>query len=252
MLHYQTMAEDADVEYLYWVGCTEALEERSTSIARAFGKILKASGIRFGILGTEETCCGDPARRLGNEYLYQTQAQQNIEVLKNHGVKKIVTACPHCYNTLKNEYPQFGGNFEVIHHTELITTLIKEGKVKLSKGLSSAVTYHDSCYLGRYNDIYKAPRQILKSLPEANLIELEKNKRRSFCCGGGGGRMWLEEKIGQRISENRIEQVMATGVKMVATACPYCSQMFEDAIKAKAIEGKLKVRDIAEIVAELL
>ena len=249
-LDIKTLAEEPKVDIVYWVGCTEALEERSTKVAQSVAKLMKQAGLNFGILGTEESCCGDPARRLGNEYLYQMQAQQNIEILKGYDVKKIVTACPHCYNTIKNEYPQFGGNFEVVHHTELIAGLIREDKIKVGKGISDIITYHDSCYLGRYNDIYQSPRQILKSLPDIKLVEIENNKKRGFCCGGGGGRMWMEERIGQRISENRIDQVIATKAQMVATACPYCLQMFNDAIKAKQTEETIKVKDIAEIIAE--
>jgi len=249
-LALKTLAEDSNVDILYWVGCTEALEDRSMRIAQAMGRLLKLAGVKFGILGTEESCCGEPARRLGNEYLFQMQAQKNIELLRNYNVAKIVTACPHCYNTLKNEYPQFGDEFEVIHHTEFIAQLLKEGKLRIVKGESGLVTYHDSCYLGRYNDIYEAPRQILNNMPDITVVEMERNRERSFCCGGGGGRMWLEERIGQRISEMRIEQVIETKAQIVATACPFCLQMFDDAIKAKAAEESLKVIDIAELAAE--
>ncbi|HUV56406.1 MAG TPA: heterodisulfide reductase-related iron-sulfur binding cluster [Dehalococcoidales bacterium] len=249
-LDIKTLAEDSEIDILFWVGCTEALEDRSVRIAQAVGKILKLAGIKFGILGIEESCCGDPARRLGNEYLFQLQAEKNIEILKNYNVKKIVTACPHCYNTLKNEYPQFGGEFEVIHHTELITDLLKEDKLRILKGNRGVVTYHDSCYLGRHNDIYEPPRQILKGISDITVVEMERNKERGFCCGGGGGHMWLEERIGKRISEMRIEQVLETRAEIVATACPYCLQMFDDAIKAKAVEESLKVIDIAELVAQ--
>ena len=249
-LDIKTLAEDSKVDILYWVGCTEALEEKSVKIAQSLAKLMKQAGLNFGILGTEESCCGDPARRLGNEYLYQMQAQSNIEILKGYNVKKIVTSCPHCYNTLKNEYPQFGGNFDVIHHTEMIVGMLKEGKIKIARGGYGTITYHDSCYLGRYNDIYQPPRQILKYLPDVKLIELEKNKKRGFCCGGGGGRLWLEERIGQRISEARIDQVIATKAQLVATACPYCLQMFDDAIKAKQAGETVKVKDIAELIAE--
>jgi Fe-S oxidoreductase len=249
-LNIKTMSGNANVDILFWVGCTEALEDRSVRISQAFARVMKQAGIDFGILGVEESCCGDPARRLGNEYLFQMQAQRNIEVLKGYAVKKIVTACPHCYNTLKNEYPQFGGNFEVIHHTQFIANLIKEGKLQINKGGYGKVTYHDSCYLGRHNEIYQPPRQVLKSLPDIELVEMENNRKRGFCCGGGGGRMWLEERIGTRISENRVDQVIATRAVMVATACPYCLQMFDDAIKAKEVGEKLKVKDIAEIMAE--
>jgi Fe-S oxidoreductase len=248
-LDIKVLADDQDVDILFWVGCTEALEERSTKIAQAVAKLLKAAGINFGILGTEESCCGDPARRLGNEYLFQMQAEKNIEILKNYGVKRIVTACPHGYNILKNEYPQFGGNFEVIHHTELIAQLIKEGKLKVKKGLKELVTYHDACYLGRYNGIYELPRQIIKAVPDIRLKEMERNRRRGFCCGGGGGHMWLEEQEGNRINEMRTEQALETGAQTVVTACSFCLQMFDDGIKAKEAEEKLKVMDIAELIA---
>ncbi|GAH78741.1 unnamed protein product, partial [marine sediment metagenome] len=175
-LGIKTLAEDRDIDILFWVGCTYALEERSTRVAQAMAKLLKTAGINFGILGAEESCCGEPARRLGNEYLFQMQAEKNIELLKGYGVKRIVTACPHGYNTIKNEYPQFGGEFEVIHHTELISQLIKEGRLKIKKGLSELVTYHDPCYLGRYNDIYQPPRQIIRSIPDIKMVEMEQNR----------------------------------------------------------------------------
>ena len=187
---------------------------------------------------------------MGNEYLFQMQAERNIEVMKNYNVKKIVTACPHCYNTIKNEYPQFGGEFEVIHHTELITSLLEEGKLRIIKGVGGIMTYHDSCYLGRHNDIYEQPRKILNNLPDVTAVEMERNRERGFCCGGGGGRMWLEERIGTRISEMRIDQAVDTKAQVVATACPFCLQMFGDAIKAKAVEESLQVMDVAELVAE--
>jgi Fe-S oxidoreductase len=248
-LDIKVMADDQDVDILFWVGCTGALEERSTKAAQATARLLKAAGVNFGILGAEESCCGEPARRLGNEYLFQMQAEKNVEILKNYGVKRIVTACPHGYNMLKNEYPQFGGNYEVIHHTELIAQLLKEGKLKLKKGTDELVTYHDACYLGRYNNIYQPPRQIIKAVPGIKMAEMERNKRRAFCCGGGGGHMWLEEQEGNRINEMRTEQAMDTGAQTVITACPLCLQMFEDGIKAKAAEEQLKVMDIAELLA---
>jgi len=249
-LDIKTLAEDSAIDILYWVGCTEALEDRSMRIAQAMGKLLTLAGIKVGILGTEESCCGEPARCLGNEYLFQMQAEKNIELMKSYNIKKIVTACPHCYNTLKNEYPQFGGEFEVIHHTQFIANLLKEGKLRIIKGSSGVITYHDSCYLGKYNGIYEPPRQILNSMPDVTVVEMKLNRKRGFCCGGGGGHMWLEEKAGRRISEMRIEQVTETKAQIVATACPFCLQMFDDAIKAKAAEESLKVMDIAELVAE--
>ncbi len=249
-LDIKVMAEDSDVDILYWVGCTSALEDRSTRVARALAKVMKLAGVNFGILGAEESCCGDPARRLGNEYLFQMQAEKNIEILKGYHVKKIVTACPHGYHALKNEYPRFGGEFEVMHHTEFLADLLKEGKLGVVKGVSGVVTYHDSCYLGRYNDIYKPPREILSNMPDVKLVEMENNRRLGFCCGGGGGRMWLEERIGTRISEKRTGEAIDTKAEVIATACPFCLQMFDDAIKAKEVEGSLKVKDIVELVAE--
>jgi Fe-S oxidoreductase len=248
-LGIRTLSEDSHIDILLWVGCTGALEDRSVPIARSLAKILKLAGVNFGILGMEESCCGEPARRLGNEYLFQMQAEKNIKILNDYGVKKIVTACPHGYQTLKNEYPKFGGRYEVVHHTQLIAQLIGEGRLKTDKGAGRVVTYHDPCYLGRYNDIFQPPRQILKSLPGVKLVEMADSRRRSFCCGGGGGRMWQEENTGKRISEIRIEQAINTGAGTIATTCPFCRQMFEDAIKAKGYAESLRVMDIAEMVA---
>ena len=247
-LDIKTLAEDSNVDLLFWVGCTGALEERSINITRSVAKIMKQTGINFGILGTEESCCGEPARRLGNEYLFQMQAEKNIQKLNDCKTKRIVTACPHCYNTIKNEYPGFGGEFEVIHHTELIADLLNEGKLKM-KSSDEIITYHDPCYLGRYNDIFKPPRKILENLPGVKLVEMEDQGKRSFCCGGGGGRMWLEENIGRRISELRIEQAVKTEARTIATACPFCLQMLGDAIKARGCEESIKALDIAELAA---
>jgi len=249
-LDIKILAEDSNIDILFWVGCTLALEERSVKVAQAVAQIMKLAGINFGILGTEESCCGEPARRLGNEYLFQLQAERNIELLKSYNVKKIVTACPHGYNTLKNEYPQFGGEFEVMHHTEFMANLLQEGKLRIIKGARGVVTYHDACYLGRYNNIFEPPRQILHNLPDITLVEMERNRERGFCCGGGGGCMWLENRTGRRINEVRTEQAMDTKAQVVATACPFCLQMFEDGIKTKGVEESLKVMDIAELVAE--
>jgi Fe-S oxidoreductase len=249
-LNIRTLAEDSHTDILYWVGCTEALEERSMKVARSVAKLLKLAGVNFAILGAEESCCGEPARRLGNEYLFQTQVARNIEILKSYNVKRIVTACPHCYNTLQNEYPQFGGEFEVSHHTQFIAALFQEGRLGVIKGLKGIVTYQDPCYLGRYNDIYLPPRQILSHMPDLTPVEMKPNKTKSFCCGGGGGRMWLEEAAGQRVSELRLEQVMTTQASVIATACPYCLQMLDDAIRTKEMTESLRVKDIAELVSE--
>jgi len=251
-LDVKLVSEDSNVDIVYFVGCAAALEDRSMKVAIAVARILKAAGISFAILGAEETCCGEPARRLGNEYLFQIQAMKNIELLKSYNVKKIVTSCPHCFNTIKNEYPQFGGEFEVIHHTQLIAEIVKQGKLKPASTGDEKLTYHDSCYLGRHNDIYQPPRQILATILRSKLKEMERSRSNGFCCGGGGGRYWMEERIGKRISEMRIEHVMETGADIVATACPYCLQMFEDAIKAKEAEESLKALDIAELVEAAL
>jgi Fe-S oxidoreductase len=249
----KALADGGDIDVLFWVGCTEALEERSTRVAQAIARILQIAGVNFGILGTEELCCGDPARRLGNEYLFQIQAQQNIAILNNYGIKRIVTGCPHCYNTLKHEYPQFGGAFEVVHHTELIAGLIKEGRLQSIKEMNGVVTYHDSCYLGRYNAIFDAPRQILHRLNGVKLVEMERNLEYGFCCGAGGGHLWLEEqKTGERINEMRTEQALSTQAEVIATTCPYCLQMFEDGIQTKGAGESVKIMDIAELVMKAI
>jgi Fe-S oxidoreductase len=213
-------------------------------------KILQACEVRFGILGNEEGCCGDPARRIGNEYLFQTTAEANIKILKGYGVKKILTLCPHCFHILKNEYPQLGGEFQVIHHTQFLTELLTSGKLKPTKPINKVITYHDSCYLGRANQIFEAPRKILHSIPGLKLIEMKRHHHRSFCCGAGGGHMWLEEPPDKRVNVRRIEEVIQAKADIVATACPYCLIMFEDALKAKNVEETIKARDISELIAE--
>jgi Fe-S oxidoreductase len=226
------------------------LEERSIRATRALASLLKQAGIDFAILGAEESCCGEPARRLGNEYLFQMQAQENISKLKSYGVKKIVSGCPHCYNTIKNEYPIFGGKIEITHHSQLIAELIEAGKLVLKNRKNSAITYHDPCYLGRYNGVFKPPRNILKKLPGTKLVEMKKKGKNSFCCGGGGGRIWQEENTVRRISEMRIEQALETKAETMATTCPLCLQMFEDAIKVRDYQSSIRVKDIGELVAE--
>jgi len=241
---------DGETELLYWVGCTSALDERNTKVTIAVAKILQAAGVDFAILGEGESCCGDPARRAGEEYLFQTLCQKNIEVLQSHNVKKILTSCPHGFNTLKNEYPQFGGNFEVIHHSQFILDLIRQGRLKLGQLGGIAVAYHDSCYLGRYNDIYDEPREILKETKGITTVELRRRRERSFCCGAGGAHMWLEEAADQRVNVRRVEEVIEAKVDVVATACPYCLTMFEDALTTKGVEETIKVKDISELVVE--
>jgi len=243
------LSEDQDVEILYFVGCSAALEDRNMKVSAAFGRVLQAAGVKFGVLGEEESCCGEPARRMGNEYLFQIQATKNIETFKRYGVKKIVVSCPHGYNTLKNEYPQFGGDFEVVHHSQFIAELIQQGRLKLEGGMAERITYHDACYLGRHNDVYNEPRQVVKALPGAQFKEMARRRSRSFCCGAGGGHMWMEETVGTRISEMRTDQALATKASVLATSCPFCLQMFEDAIKAKEAEESIRAMDIAELVA---
>ena len=247
-LGIKALSENGDVEVLYWVGCTAALEDRNMKVAQATARIMQAAGINFGILGVEETCCGDPARRMGDEYLFQTLCQKNIEIFRGYNVKKIITTCPHCFNTLKNEYPQFGGNFEVVHHTQLIADLIRDGKLKISGTDGKRLTYHDSCYLGRYNDVYQAPREILRAISGAKSIELARSGPRSFCCGGGGGHMWMEEPPEKRLNVRRAEEIVEAKVDVVATACPYCLSMLEDGLKAKEAEESIKAMDLSELV----
>jgi Fe-S oxidoreductase len=245
------VGEDEDVDVLFWVGCTGALEDRCQKVTKAVAEILKASGVSFGILEEEEMCCGDPARRMGGEHLYQMLATANIELLNDYEIKKIVTACPHCYNTLKNEYPKMGGDFEVFHHTEFIAEQIQKKRIELPHGDNVSVTYHDPCYLGRHNGDYMAARKALESIPGVNPVEMEKNRKDSLCCGGGGGRLWLEENIGRRISDMRFEQAVETDAEMIVTACPYCLQMFESEASGREGEGSVEVKDIAELVAPL-
>jgi Fe-S oxidoreductase len=239
---------------LYWVGCAGSFDDRTKKVTLAMVKILKAAGVPFAILGKEEGCTGDSARRTGNEYLFQMLAEANVEILNNYGVKNILTTCPHCLHTIKREYPQFEGNFEVIHHTSFIDNLIKEGKIKLQdNGQKETVALHDSCYLGRYHDIYDAPRNIVNAVPGAQLVEVERNKSRSVCCGAGGGRFWMEEHIGERINVHRSKELAEANTSQVGANCPFCITMISDGMKDEAV-GKedVTVRDLAEIVADCL
>ena len=241
---------DGSQEYLLWVGCSGALSERNVPITQSLARLLLRAGVSFGVLGEEEPCCGDPARRLGNEYLFQMQAQAAIEIMKMKGVKKIVTACPHGYNVMRNEYPQFDGRFEVVHHSELLEQLLREGKLQPKQAMAQTIVYHDSCYLARHNTIDDAPRKVLGSLPQAKLVEMERSRKTTFCCGAGGGHMWFEESKGRHINHARTEEAMQTGAQIVATACPLCIQMFEDGIPALEAdeEKRMKAMDIAELL----
>ena len=250
-LGVKTFEEDPDAEYLYWPGCSGAFDARNQKVSAALVKLLQAAGVHFAILGNEEKCCGDSARKLGNEYLFYSLATENIEVMKGHGVKKIITQCPHCYNLLKNEYPQFDGNFEVIHHAEFLLDLVKSGKLKLSQTAGKSITYHDSCYLGRYNNIYDQPRELLKVVG-LEIKEMKNTGEKSFCCGAGGGRMWLEEDEGQRINEMRTDEAIAVKTDYVGTACPFCLTMIVDGIASREAGEQLKALDIAEVLEKSL
>jgi Fe-S oxidoreductase len=241
-----------DFEYLFWVGCAGSYDDRQKKVSRALVSIFKKAGLSFAILGGEETCTGDPARRLGNEYLFQQLAQQNVETLKKYPRKKIVTQCPHCLNTLRNEYPDFDGHFEVLHHTELLASLLHDARVTPKLSVTEQVTYHDSCYLGRHNGIYEEPRQTLARIPGLNVIEMPRNRREGFCCGAGGGRMWLEEKVGQRINQNRVDEAATTGAKVVVAACPFCTTMLSDGINETGRSEEMRVMDVAEVLSTSL
>ena len=247
-LGIKTLAEDPNVEYLFYVGCSGSFDDRGKKISIAFAKILQAAGVSFGILGSEEGCCGDSAMRAGNEYLFQSLAQANIALMNGYGVKKIITACPHGYNSLKKDYPNFDGKYEVYHHTEIIANLLAQKKIALKNAVSGTFTYHDSCFLGRYNEIYQQPRQILKAIPGMKLVEMDRNLEKSFCCGAGGARMWMEEDIGDRINNMRTDQAIAVKADTVAVACPFCLTMLSDGIKDKEMSETMVSLDIAEIV----
>ncbi len=239
-------------EVLFWVGCAGSFDQRAQKITKAFVTILNKVGVNYAILGKEEMCTGDPVRRAGNEFMFQMMAYQNIQVLNNYGIKKIVTACPHCFNTIKNEYPQLGGTYEVIHHTTFLQQLIDEGKVRLKEGGSykgRRITYHDSCYLGRANDIYEAPRKVLEAL-EAELVEMKRCRSKGLCCGAGGAQMFKEEEKGTtRINIERSDEAIGTGADVIAAACPFCNTMLTDGVKLAEKEEGVKVLDVAELVA---
>lgn len=247
-LSIPTIETEPNAEVLLWVGCAGAYDDRNKKVVRSFASLMKKANIRFAVLGKKECCTGDPARRIGNEYLFQNLAKQNIETLHAHNVKKIVTTCPHCFNTLGNEYKAFGGDFEVIHHSQFLAQLVAEGRLKAQKNLDETVTFHDSCYMGRWNDEYSAPREVLSAVPGAQIVEMEKNKEKSMCCGAGGGRMWMEERIGKRVNVTRTEQALETKASVVASSCPFCMTMLTDGVKTKDMVDKVRVMDVAEIL----
>ena len=245
-----------EVEYLFWVGCAGALDERARKTTQAIARLLHRAGVSFAVLGPKESCTGDPARRLGNEYLFQTQAQTNIETLKAAEVKKVVASCPHCFNTISREYPALGGDFEVLHHTQLLERLLAEGKLRPETRVESTVTYHDPCYLGRHNEVYDEPRGVLEHVPGVSVTEMHRHKRTGFCCGAGGARMWMEERIGKRINVARTDEALGTGADVISTACPYCLIMLDDATKGRQAEGaapeSVRVMDVAQVLEQSL
>jgi Fe-S oxidoreductase len=247
------LSDGKEVEYLFYVGCAGAFDSRNRQVTTALTKILNAANISWGILGTEEKCCGDSLRRLGNEYVFDKLAQDNIQIFKKYGIKKIITYCPHCFSTLKNDYKQFGADFEVIHHSQFIYNLIQQGKISLKGSMDGKTVIHDSCYLGRYNNIYSEPREIIKSASNGTPpLEMKRCGQESFCCGAGGGRMWMEELIGKRIYLERTQEALGMNPSTIAVSCPYCMTMFEDGVKDEKAQDTVKVKDISEIVAEAL
>ena len=252
--YVKTMAETSEEEReqldcLFWVGCSGSYDDRYKKVTQAFAELMDMAGVKFRILGTEEKCTGDPARRLGNEYLAQMMIQMNIETLNEYNVKTIVTTCPHCFNTLLNEYPDFGGKYEVMHHTQFVDQLVKDGRIKSMSAMQHKVTYHDSCYIGRYNNTYEEPRSTLKHVPGLEVIEMGRNKSRGLCCGAGGGQMYLEETEGKRVNIERAEEALGTGADTITTACPFCMTMMNDGVKNKEAEGVV-VKDVVEVLLE--
>jgi Fe-S oxidoreductase/nitrate reductase gamma subunit len=242
-----------DHEYLYFVGCAGSFDDRNKKTSRALAKLLERADIDFAILGPGEMCNGDQARRAGNEYIFQMLAMQNIETFEGMGVKKIITQCPHCFNVLKNEYPQLGGNYEVVHHSQFLDELVKSGKLSLAgASLEERVTYHDSCYLGRHNDVYMAPRRVVGSLAGIDLVEMPRNGTKAMCCGAGGARMWMEENVGKKVNTERSQEAIATGASRIAVACPFCYVMFDDGVKGEGKDEEVRVQDIAEILWEAI
>jgi heterodisulfide reductase subunit D len=256
-MHVPTVAElvasGKNPDILFWVGCAGSFDQRAQRITRAFVLILDKVGINYAILGKEEMCTGDPVRRAGNEFMFQMMAYQNIQLLNNYGIKKIVTACPHCFNIIGNEYPELGGNYEVIHHAVFLQQLINEGRIKMKEGgefKGKRITYHDSCYLGRANGIYEAPREVLASL-DAELVEMKRCRSKGLCCGAGGAQFFKEEEKGDvRINIDRTREAVSTGATVIASACPYCNTMLTDGVKLEEKEEAVRVYDIAEIVAQ--
>jgi Fe-S oxidoreductase len=242
-----------EAEYLYWVGCAASFDDRNKKVAQATAKLLTRAGLDFAILGQNELCTGDPARRSGNEYVFQMLALENVNTLNGLGVKKVIASCPHCFNTLKNEYPQLGGNYEVVHHSQLLMELVEDGRLSLAgASLEERIAYHDSCYLGRHNDVYVAPRKVLSSIGGVEVVEMPRNGNRGLCCGAGGARMWMEERTGKKVNVERTEEALGTGASRIATACPFCYIMIDDGVKEKGADEEVKVADISMILLEAI
>jgi heterodisulfide reductase subunit D len=252
MAEYSARGEMPDI--LFWVGCAGSFDERAQKITKAFVKILHHAGIKYAVLGTEESCTGDPAKRAGNEFLFQMQAMVNIQTLNNYGIKKIVTACPHCFNTLKNEYPGLGGTYEVVHHTQLLQQLLDDGKIKVEGGNFSGkkITFHDPCYLGRGNGVYEAPRSVIEKL-DSELAEMKRSRQRGFCCGAGGAQMFKDAEPGNKeVNIERTEEALSLKPNVIATACPFCMTMMTDGVKHFDKEAEVKVQDVAELISNAL
>jgi Fe-S oxidoreductase len=256
-----TLADKPDAEYVFFVGCAGCYDDRSKKVTNAVVKILKEAKIDFAILGKEEGCTGDPARRIGNEYLFQLQAEQNITTMNQYNVKRVITTCPHCFNTIKNEYPQFGGNYEVEHYTDMVYRFLSEERIQLRQPVdlpaqgspqTAKVTYHDSCYLGRYNKIYDSPRDTLQSIPGVEVVEMTQSRENGMCCGAGGARWLMDEHLGTRVNQMRVQQALETQSEVIATACPYCTMMLEDGVRELGLENQIRVTDIAELVAQAI
>jgi Fe-S oxidoreductase len=244
------MAEAKNAEVLFWVGCAGAYDARYKKVSQAFARLLKLAGVNFAILGTEEKCNGDPARRMGNEYLAQTLINENIATLSKYHVREIVVTCPHCMQSLGKEYKQFGGDYEVVHHAAFLKDLVAAGKLKLSAEKKATITFHDPCYLGRYNDEYDAARGLLDDIPGVQRVEMKRSRERSFCCGAGGGRMWMEESEGKRVNMERTEEALTLKPDVIGTGCPFCMTMLTDGVKAKEAGEKVQVKDVAELLLE--
>lgn len=248
----EMMASGEQPEVLFWVGCSGSFDDRAKKITKAFVKLLNQAGVKFAVLGTEEGCTGDPAKRAGNEFLFQMQAMMNIQIFDGYGIKKIVTACPHCFNTLKNEYPELGGNYQVVHHTEFLKSLLEEGRLTIEGGQfkGKKITFHDPCYLGRANKIYEAPRDLIQKL-DVELVEMKRSKKNGLCCGAGGAQMFKEPEKGNKdINVERTEDALETNPQIIATGCPFCNTMLTDGVKFKEKEGQIKVLDVAELIAQ--